>query len=476
MSHADLVKLTAVEAVDLLKKRKVSPLEMIDAAAARIAEVDKTVNALPTLCLDRAREQAKRLESEPGDKNYAGYLAGLPIAVKDLNPVKGVRTTYGSPIYKDYVPDHSDHMVEMLDRRGAVTIAKSNTPEFGAGANTFNEVLGTTVNPWDTRKSCAGSSGGAAVALATGQVWLATGSDLGGSLRSPASFCGIVGMRPSPGRVAHGPSLMPFANLSVDGPMARTVADTALFLDAMAGQHPNDPISLDVPATSFSAAVANPGKLSRVAFSADLNGITPVDPEVREIVAKAARLFEAMGATVEEAAPDLKEAQETFQILRAAQFAASKAPLLEKHRDLLKPEVIWNIEKGQKLTAEEIGKAERWRGELFYRTAKFFETYDVLVCPTTIVPPYPVEQRYVAEVDGHTFDNYIEWVLVCSAITLTSCPAISVPCGFTKDGLPVGLQIVGKPRGEAAMLQAAKLFEEAAGLSTRLPIDPIVKA
>ncbi|MBC7136489.1 MAG: amidase, partial [Oceanibaculum nanhaiense] len=267
MSHADLVKLTAVEAVDLLKKRKVSPLEMIDAAAARIAEVDKTVNALPTLCLDRAREQAKRLESEPGDKNYAGYLAGLPIAVKDLNPVKGVRTTYGSPIYKDYVPDHSDHMVEMLDRRGAVTIAKSNTPEFGAGANTFNEVLGTTVNPWDTRKSCAGSSGGAAVALATGQVWLATGSDLGGSLRSPASFCGIVGMRPSPGRVAHGPSLMPFANLSVDGPMARTVADTALFLDAMAGQHPGDPISLAEPATSFSAAVANPGKLSRVAFS-----------------------------------------------------------------------------------------------------------------------------------------------------------------------------------------------------------------
>lgn len=476
MSHADLVKLTAVEAVDLLKRRKVSPLEMIDAAAARIAEVDKLVNALPTLCLDRAREQAKQLESQPGDKDYAGYLAGLPIAVKDLNPVKGVLTTYGSPIYKDYVPDHSDYMVEMLDRRGAVTIAKSNTPEFGAGANTFNEVLGTTVNPWDTRKSCAGSSGGAAVALATGQVWLATGSDLGGSLRSPASFCGIVGMRPSPGRVAHGPSLTPFANLSVDGPMARTVADTALFLDAMVGQHPRDPISLAEPATSFSAAVANPGKLARVAFSADLNGITPVDPEVREIVTRAARLFEAMGATVEEACPDLKESQETFQILRAAQFAASKAPLLEKHRDLLKPEVIWNIEKGQKLTAEEIGKAERWRGELFYRTAKFFENYDVLVCPTTIVPPYPVEQRYVAEVDGHKFDNYIEWVLVCSAFTLTSCPAISVPCGFTKDGLPVGLQIVGKPRGEAALLQAAKLFEDAAGLSTRLPIDPIVKA
>ncbi|KZD12037.1 amidase, partial [Oceanibaculum pacificum] len=440
MSATDLVKLTAVEAVSLLKQRKISPVELIDAAAARIAAVDPVVNAVPTLCLDRARDQAKRLDANPGDTDYAGYLAGLPIAVKDLNPVKGVRTTYGSPIYKDFVPDHSDLMVEMLDARGAITIGKSNTPEFGAGANTFNEVLGTTVNPWDTRKSCAGSSGGAAVALATGEVWLATGSDLGGSLRSPASFCGIVGMRPSPGRVAHGPGVMPFANLSVDGPMARNVDDVALFLDAMVGRHPRDPISLEAPATSYRAAVANPGKLARVAFSADLGGITPVDPEVRATVAKAARLFETVGAIVEEAAPDLREASETFQILRAAQFAASKAPLLASHREHLKPEVIWNIEKGLKLTAEEIGKAELWRGEMFHRTAKFFETYDVLVCPTTIVPPYPVEQRYVEEVDGHKFDNYIEWVLICSAITLTGCPAVSVPCGFTRDGLPVGLQ------------------------------------
>ncbi|MBU2091614.1 MAG: amidase [Alphaproteobacteria bacterium] len=467
--------MTAVEVVGLLKQRKVSPLELIDVAAARIAEVDKTVNALPTLFLDRAREQAKRIDTLPeAEKNYAGYLAGLPIAVKDLNPVKGVLTTYGSPIYKDFVPGYSDHMVDTLDRRGAVTIAKSNTPEFGAGANTFNEVFGATVNPWDTRKSCAGSSGGAAVALATGQVWLATGSDLGGSLRTPASFCGVVGLRPSPGRVAHGPGMLPFGNMSVDGPMGRNVGDVALFLDAMVGQHPDDPISLVEPATSYSAAIANPGKLGRVAFSADLGGITPVDPEVRAIVTAAAKLFETLGATVEEASPDLRHASETFQVLRAAQFAASKAPLLETHRALLKPEVIWNIEKGQKLTAEEIGQAERWRGEMYHGMVKFFETYDVLVCPTAIVPPYPIEQRYVEEVDGHRFDNYIDWVLICAAITNTSCPAISVPCGFTKDGLPIGLQIVGKPRDEAGLLRAARLFEQAAGLSL-LPIDPVVK-
>lgn len=350
--------------------------------------------------------------------------------------------------------------------------AKSNTPEFGAGANTFNEVFGRTVNPWNTSRSVAGSSGGSAAALASGTAWLASGSDLGGSLRNPASFCGIVGFRPSPGRVAHGPADLPFMTMSVEGPMARNVPDVALMLDAMAGQHPVDPISLARPAESFSAAVQARRAPKRVAFSVDLGGITPVDKEVAAIVEKAANVFEDLGCTVVEASPDFSDVQMIFQTLRAMQFAASKKALLDSHRELLKPEVVWNIEKGLGLTMDEIAAAELARGKLYHRIEAFFRTYDLLLSPATIVPPYPVENRYVDECNGQKFSNYIEWCTVAYAITCTSCPAMSVPAGFTAEGLPVGLQIVGKPRGEADLLSAAGLYEAAAGIKSGIPIDP----
>jgi len=468
----ELTALTAQAVVDLLRRGEVSPIELIDAAAARIAATDGALNALPTLCLDRARDHAKRLMA--GDlptTPAAGWLAGLPLAVKDLNDVAGVRTTYGSPIYGRHVPDRSDIMVETLEANGGVVVAKSNTPEFGAGANTFNEVFGETRNPWNTDLTCGGSSGGSAAALAAGQVWLATGSDLGGSLRTPASFCSVVGLRPSPGRVATGPLDRPFDTLSVEGPMGRSVGDVALMLDAMAGWRPEDPLSLPAPEESFQAAAATRRPPRRVGYSADL-GISPVDPEVRAICAAAVRRFEEAGAAVEEACPDFSDAPETFQVLRGAGFVAGLGPLYEQDRDRLKPDIRWNIEYGLSLTADRIGRAERARGALYHRMVAFFTTYDLLACPAACVPPFDVKTRWVREVGDTVLDNYVDWLRLTFAITLTACPAISIPCGFTADGRPVGLQLVGRPRGEAALLAAAAALEEIIGLSPAVPIDP----
>ena len=351
MADRDLVKTSACDVVDLLNAGEVTPLDLLDVLEARIKQVDGQVNALPTLCFDRARDAARALMKKP--LGQRGVLAGLPVPIKDLTAVAGVRTTQGSPIYKDAVPTVSDLAVETLEGNGAVVYAKSNTPEFGAGANTFNEVFGATLNPWDLSKSAAGSSGGAAAALASGTAWLAQGSDMGGSLRSPASFCGIVGMRPSIGRVAHTPAAKIDRNLGVLGPMARNVEDVALMLDAMCGEHPTDPLSLLAPPTSFLSAARSGQKPLRVAYSPDL-GITPVDPEVAAITRKATQRFTEAGVIVEEAHPDLSETHECFHVLRAFDFAISKANLLRDKRDLLKPEVIWNIEEGMKLSVEQI--------------------------------------------------------------------------------------------------------------------------
>ncbi len=469
MSHQDLIRDSACLVVGKLRDGEVTPLDLLDVLEQRIAEVDGKVNALPILCFDRAREHAKALMKKPASER--GLLAGLPVPIKDLTEVAGVRTTQGSPIFKDNIPERSDILVERLEANGGVIYAKSNTPEFGAGANTFNEVFGATLNPWDTARSAAGSSGGAAVALATGTAWLAHGSDMGGSLRNPASFCGVVGLRPSIGRVAHTPKFKIDRTLGVQGPMARNVEDLALLLDAMSGEHPADPLSLPVLPTSFLSAARSGTKPKRIAYSPDL-GITPVDPEVAAITRKAAERFAETGAIVEEAHPDLREAHECFHVLRAFDFAVSKAELLRKHRDLLKPEVIWNIEEGLKLTVEQVARAEAQRIALAERTEEFFKTYDLLLAPATIVPPFPVQNRYVAECAGKRFDNYVEWLGIVYAITLACCPALSLPCGFTKSGLPVGLQMVGPSRGEAKLLAGAKVLEDILGVRGTTPIDP----
>jgi amidase len=466
---SDLIRETASAVVDKLRSGDVTPLDLLDVLEERISEVDGKVNALPILCFDRARRNAKALMLKPAGAR--GLLAGLPVPIKDLTDVEGVLNTQGSPIYKDRIAARSDILVENLEGNGAVVYAKSNTPEFGAGANTFNEVFGATLNPWDTSRSAAGSSGGAAVALATGMAWLAHGSDMGGSLRNPASFCGIVGLRPSIGRVAHTPAAAIDRNLGVQGPMARNVEDLALLLDAMSGEYPADPLSLPSPATSFLSAARSGRKPKRIAYSPDL-GITPVDPEVARITRKAAERFAEVGAIVEEAHPDLREAHECFHVLRAFDFAISKAALLREKRDLLKPEVIWNIEEGLRLTVEKLERAEAQRVAMTARAVEFFKTYDLLLAPATIVPPFPVENRYVAECAGKRFDNYVEWLGIVYAITLVCCPALSLPCGFTASGLPVGLQMVAAPRGEAQLLAGARVLEDILGVRGSTPIDP----
>jgi amidase len=468
-SDQALIRSTACAIVDQLNSGEITPLDLLDALENRIAEIDGKTNALPILCFDRARAQAKALMQKPAGER--GLLAGLPVPIKDLTNVAGVLTTQGSPIYKDNVPASSDIVVEQIEANGGVVYAKSNTPEFGAGAHTFNEVFGATRNPWDTSRSASGSSGGAAVALATGMAWLAHGTDMGGSLRNPASFCGVVGLRPSIGRVPHSPAFKIDRNLTVHGPMARNVEDIALLLDAMSGEHPADPLSLPRLPTSFLSVARSGKRPRRVAYSPDL-GITPVDPEVAAITRKAASRFAEAGVIVEEAHPDLREAHECFHVLRAFDFAISKAALLRSKREYLKPEVIWNIEEGLKLSVEKIERAEAQRVAMAARTLEFFKTYDLLLTPATIVAPFPIENRYVAECAGKKFDNYVEWLGIAYAITLACCPALSLPCGFTASGLPVGLQMVAAPRGEAPLLAGAKALEDILGVRGTTPIEP----
>lgn len=465
----ELIRMDARAVVGLLRGGEVTPHDLLAALEARIAAVDGQVNALPTLCFERARAHADRLMKQPVAER--GLLCGLPVPIKDLTEVAGVRTTHGSPIFADNVPQQSNILVQNLEAHGGVVYAKSNTPEFGAGANTFNEVFGATLNPWNTSRSAAGSSGGAAVALATGMAWLAHGSDMGGSLRNPASFCGVVGLRPSLGRVAKTPGAQMDGTLSVEGPMARNVEDLALLLDAMAGQYPQDPLSMPPPATPFTAAARSGWRPRKVAYSADL-GITPVEREVAAITRQAALRLSEAGIPVEEAHPDMREAHECFQILRALSFATSRAKLLRAHRDLLKPEVIWNVEKGLALTVDEITRAEGQRVLLMQRMQKFFETYDLLLCPATICSAFPIEQRYLAACAGVEFETYIDWLAIVYAITLCCCPALSLPCGFTSEKLPVGLQVVAPPHADARVLAGAKLLEDMLGLRGTTPIDP----
>jgi amidase len=465
----ELIRSTATDVVKRLRRGDVTPLDCLDALEQRIANVNAPVNALVTLCFDRARSHAKKLMAKPVAER--GTLAGLPIPIKDLTDVAGVRSTQGSRIFANRIAEESDILVKHLEAEGGVIYAMSNTPEFGAGAQTFNDVFGITRNPWNIALTPSGSSGGAAVALATGMAWLAHGSDLGGSLRNPASFCGVVGLRPSPGRVATTPGSIVDSTLGVEGPMARNVTDLALMLDAMAGYEVGDPLSLPKEIKSFTQELDSSPQRLRIAVSRNL-GVTPVDREVADIVLAAARKLQGEDISVEEAHPDLPDAMACFQTQRAAGYAAGMLPLLQHHRDLLKPEVIWNIEKGLKLTGEDIGRAELQRATLFRNMHAFLNTYDVLICPTTIVPPFPVEQRYVKSCDGVEFESYVDWLLIVAIATLCMCPAISIPCGFTKSGLPIGLQIIAPNRQEAKLLAVAKRIEEHLALGAITPIDP----
>jgi amidase len=459
----------ATGVVDLLRGGEVSPREALDSLAERIASVNPAVNALPTLCFDRAERAVAELEKKPVAER--GILAGLPVPIKDAYAVAGVRTTQGSLAYADNIPARSDYLVEAIEAAGGVVYAKSNTPEFQAGANTFNEVFGPTLNPWDTGRSAAGSSGGAAAAVATGMAWIAQGSDNACSIRYPASFCGIVGLRPTPGLVPEGPSKLPYQVLSVIGPLARTVEEIGLALDGMRAFDPRDPRSLPLAAERYREAARQAERPSRLAFSMDL-GVARVGQQVRAIVRSTVERLARAGLDVAAATPDLGDADAAYRPLRAFQFAALHRDSLERHRDVLKPEVVWNIENGMRLTAAELATAEAARARVRANLLAFLDQHEFLIAPTAPVPPYPVEWRYVEEIDGEKLATYLDWLILGYAITVTGCPAISIPCGFTGSGLPVGIQIVGKPHGEEALLRAAAWCEVVLGTALREPIDP----
>ena len=466
--------MTACEIVRLLARGEVSPVELVGISQDRIEQTDAALNALPTKCFERAFDQAGRIQDGTiSDDGSGSRLGGLPVAIKDLNNVAGVRTTYGSTVFADHVPECSDFTVEKLESNGAVIMGKSNTPEFGAGASTFNDVFGITCNPWDIRKNPGGSSGGSAAAVASGQVWCAQGSDLGGSLRIPASFCGVVGYRPTPGIVPRGPTSQPFSPLWVDGPIARNVADCALLLDAMSGRDSRDPMSRPRPVESFLETVRkDPPPNLRIAFSNDL-GISPVDPDVETVFSAVIGRMGEIAAEVEQAHPDLKNAPGAFQTLRAAWLATDMAELLEDHETMLKPELVWNIRQGMELSADEIGRAEIEQGRSYRSILDFFDTYDLLVTPTTVVPPFEKDCRYPEQVNGQTLETYFDWCAITYSISLTACPAISVLAGFTEDGLPIGLQIIAAPFMDADLLCAAARVENLLGLHGKLPINPI---
>lgn len=463
---------SATKVVSMLRKGDVSPGELLTVIEERIAEVDRFINAIPTLCFERARQHILEFEKRPFDER--GILAGLPVPIKDSLPVQGVRTTFGSTVFEKHIPEISDASVKILERNGGVVYGKTNTPELEAGANTFNDVFGATLNPWNTTLSSGGSSGGAAAAVASGMAWCAVGADFACSLRNPASLCGVVGLRPSPGLVPQGPNRTPYQNLSVVGPIARSVRDVALLLDALVGFDPIDPLSNYPNETLYTAKIDHWQQFPKIAFSSNL-GISPVDTEVENLCRKSADIIAVGGMAIEEAYPNLRDAHETFRVLRAFQFAMAWGHLLPEHKDSLKPELVWNIEQGMSLTSEEIIQAEWSRNKMRQAFLTFMEDYDFLITPTSIVSAYPMTQRFPEQCNGYKFENYLQWMSISYAITLMSCPAISIPCGYTSDGRPVGLQIIGKPKTETQLLGFANKLESMLSIVPETPIEPHIQ-
>jgi amidase len=459
----DLCFLPAVELAQMIRRREVSCAEVMQAHLAQIERVNPAVNAIVTLLPDQAMIEARAADTALAHGSAptaaAAPLFGLPVAHKDNVHTKGVRTTSGSPVFRDFVPDTDALIVERLKRAGAITIGKTNLPELAAGSQTFNPVFGATRNPWDTSKTCGGSSGGAAVALACGMIPIADGSDLGGSLRNPASFCNVAGFRPSPGRVPTWPAADAWNSLVVQGPMARTVRDLALQLSAIAGPDSRSPISIEEPGSVFAQPLEREFRGVRIAWSGNLAGL-PVDRRVTTALEAQRHVFEEMGMIVDEADADLSGADEIFKVLRACSFELSFGALLKNNRAQLKDTVVWNIEQGARLTGPEVARAEAGRTELYHRVRRFMEQYAFVLAPVVQVLPFDVDRPYVTEIEGEPMHTYLDWMKSCYFISVTGLPAISIPCGFSQEGLPVGLQIVGRHHDDFGVLQLAHAFEQ----------------
>ena len=465
-SEGELVYLSAVELASRIRSKQVSAREVMAAHLARIEAANPKVNAIVTLVAERAMADAARADELLARGGPQGVLHGLPVAHKDLVDTAGIRTTLGSPFHRNNVPNHDALIVRRIRAAGAVTLGKTNTPEFGAGSQTFNTIFGATRNPFDLGKTCGGSSGGAAVALACGMVPIADGSDMGGSLRNPAAVCNVVGFRPSPGRVpSESGSWSP---LSVLGPMARSVADVALFLSAMAGPDPRSPLSIQEDGARFRASLDRSFKGVRVAWWRELGGI-PFEPEVRRVVDANRGVFEDLGCTVEEAEPDFTGVDEAFPVIRYASNHQRFATLVAERPEWVKDTIKFEVARAERLTGAEVGRALARQAQMHEQSREFFERYDYFILPVTQVAPFDVTVPYPTHISGTAMGTYIDWMRSCWYVTFMANPAISVPGGFTAGGLPVGVQIVGKHRDDWSVLQLAHAFEQATNYGMRRP-------
>jgi amidase len=456
---SDICFLTAVEMAGLIRRKKLSAREVMAAHLKQIERVNPQVNAIVTLIAEQATANARKADEAQARGAVLGPLHGLPVVHKDLHDTAGVRSTYGSRIFKDNIPKQDAMIVERLAKAGAISVGKSNTPVFGAGSQTFNEVFGATKNPYDLTKTCGGSSGGGAVSLACGFAPIVEGSDSGGSLRNPAAFCNVVGIRPSPGRVATASQGNAWSTISVQGPMARTVSDVAFLLSVLAGPDPRCPISISEPGSRFAGNLERNFKGARVAWFKNMGGI-PFDPRILKVINAQRKVFESLGCIVEEAEPDWTGAYEGYDTLRAWGYATSQAENVRLHRDLVKDTILWEVERGSKLSSRDVAQALALRSRAWDRMRVFQEKYEYFITPTTQVLPFDVNQPYPTEIEGVKMSTYIEWQKSCILISALENPALSVPCGFTEEGLPVGLQIVGRHRDEWSALQLGYAFEQ----------------
>lgn len=466
----DLCALEAHEVVAMLRRGDVSSGDLLDAAYARMDQVEGAVNAVPTRCEDRARAAAVDL----GDSDHPGWLAGLPLGIKDLTPVAGVRCTFGTPGMADNVPAVSDPLVERIEARGGVVAGKTNTPEFGAGGNTFNPVLGVTLNPHDTWLNAGGSSGGAAASLATGSLWLNHGSDLGGSLRTPAAYCGVVGLRPTPGRAGGGGAQATFLGEGVEGPMGRSVRDVALFLDTMSGFEPRWPVSFPAPDTPFQQAVERAEGGLRFAYLPDLGGYAPLEPDLAAEMDRGMAQVARSGNVVDSDRLNLDGLERTFQVLRGLLFVSGTGRLPPQITQHFKATLRENIDFGRSLTVEDIAEAQVKRGRIYEEMRQLLTRHDVLACAVVGNMPRPQSEEWVREVNGVPMSGYMDWLRFAFLATVAGLPAISVPLGRNDRGLPVAIQLIGPPRGEATLLAAARIVEQAVG-GPLGPVDPVVR-
>jgi amidase len=459
---------SAVEMAQLIRKKKLSAREALAEHLKQIDRVNPKVNAIVTLAADQAAEAASRADEMQAHGDTLGPLHGLPVAHKDLFETPGIRTTFGSPIYRDYVPTEENIVVERMRRAGAIMVGKTNTPEFGAGSQTFNAVFGATRNPYDPSKTCGGSSGGAAVALACGMVPIASGSDSGGSLRNPAAYCNVVGFRPSIGRVPNPKASLGWSTLSTMGCLGRSVADLSFSLSTIAGPDPGTPLSINEPGGAFARPLDHNFKGVRIAWCRNLGGV-PFDPRIRKVVDVHRATFESLGCSVEEAEPDFSPAEISFRTLRAWTAATNYAKLLQQHPAAFKDTLKDEIQRGLNLTGQDVARAEVAHTLIWRGFQVFLEKYDYFILPTTQLPAFDVNTPYPTEIASQRLDNYIDWMKSCWYISATGNPAASVPAGFTPEGLPVGVQIVGRDKQDFTVLQLAHAFEQATGFGQRRP-------